>query len=92
MEIETTPSRTTRVRLQWFREARFGMFIHWGIYSLLGRGEWVRFQEAILQDEYKRLAQQFNPRAFDADAWAQLARDAGTRYMVLTGNACFRAS
>jgi alpha-L-fucosidase len=71
-------------RMKWFHEARFGMFIHWGLYSLLGRGEWVMFHERISRDEYAKLAERFNPSRFDADAWAGLAAEAGMKYMVLT--------
>lgn len=71
-------------RLKWFHQARFGMFIHWGLYSLLGRGEWVMFQERIRPSDYARLAERFNPKKFDADAWAGLAAEAGMKYMVLT--------
>jgi len=71
-------------RLRWFNEARFGMFIHWGLYAIPGRGEWVMHQERIPADEYAPLAQQFDPRKFDADAWAALAKRAGMKYMVLT--------
>ena len=68
----------------WFREARFGLFIHWGIYSLLGRGEQVLFREHLDQSEYRRLAHRFNPRKFDPGEWAAIAKDAGMRYAVLT--------
>jgi alpha-L-fucosidase len=71
-------------RLEWFNQARFGMFIHWGLYSLLGRGEWVRYQEGIPAAEYATLAQQFNPRHFRPAEWAALAKSAGMKYMVLT--------
>lgn len=71
-------------RMKWFNEARFGMFIHWGLYSILGRGEWVRLVERIPEEEYTKLAQKFNPTKFDADSWAKLAKEAGMRYMVLT--------
>jgi alpha-L-fucosidase len=71
-------------RLKNFNDARFGMFIHWGLYSILGRGEWVRYQEDIPPAEYAKLAQQFNPRRYDPRAWARIAREAGMRYMVLT--------
>lgn len=71
-------------RLKWWREARFGMMIHWGVYAIPGRGEWVQFQEQIPVHHYATLAQQFNPTKFDADAWASLAKDAGMRYTVLT--------
>jgi len=71
-------------RLKWFHEARFGMFIHWGLYSIPARGEWVMYQERIPKEEYALLAQQFNPAKFDADAWVGLAKEAGMKYMVLT--------
>ncbi len=71
-------------RLKWFHQARFGMFIHWGLYSLLGRGEWVMLNERIPKEEYAKLADRFNPRKFDADAWAGLAKEAGMKYVVLT--------
>ena len=71
-------------RLGWFNEARFGMFIHWGVYAIPARGEWVVYQERIPPDEYALLAQRFNPKKFDADAWVALAKRAGMKYMVLT--------
>jgi alpha-L-fucosidase len=71
-------------RIQWWREARFGMFIHWGLYSIPGRGEWVQWNEQIPVNEYARLADQFNPTNFSADAWVDLAKAAGMKYMVLT--------
>ena len=58
--------------------------MHWGLYSLLGRGEWVMFQERIPKDEYAKLADAFNPRKFDANAWADMAAGAGMKYAVLT--------
>ncbi len=75
---------TYRERMRWFHRARFGMFIHWGLYSLLGRGEWVMLRERIPAEEYARLARRFHPGRFDPDAWASLARAAGMKYMVLT--------
>ena len=71
-------------RLKWFNQARFGMFIHWGLYSLLGRGEWTMFAERIPAKEYAKLAGRFKPARFDADQWASLAKEAGMKYMVLT--------
>lgn len=71
-------------RMRWFHEARFGMFIHWGLYSIPARGEWVMYRERIPKEEYAKLANQFNPDKFDANAWAQLAKEAGMKYMVLT--------
>jgi alpha-L-fucosidase len=71
-------------RLEWFTSARFGMFIHWGLYSILSRGEWVMDFEQIPVAEYELLAKQFNPKKFDADEWAAIAKAAGMKYMVLT--------
>lgn len=71
-------------RLKWFHEARFGIFVHWGLYAILGRGEWVMYHERIPADEYAQLAKRFKPAKFDANAWAALAKEAGARYMVLT--------
>jgi alpha-L-fucosidase len=71
-------------RLRWFHEARFGMFIHWGLYALPGRGEWVMFSERIRPSDYAKLTRRFNPQKFDAHAWAALAAEAGMKYAVLT--------
>jgi len=71
-------------RIRWFLEARFGMFIHWGLYSLLGRAEWVMYLERIPRFEYARLAGKFRAERFDASEWAEHARLAGMRYMVFT--------
>jgi alpha-L-fucosidase len=75
---------TYEERMKWFHEARFGLFIHWGLYSLLGRGEWTMFRERIRKEEYAKLAQRFKPAKFDANAWARLAVEAGMKYVVLT--------
>lgn len=80
----TTNNTEYEKRLRWFHQARFGMFIHWGLYSLLGRGEWVMLHERIRQGEYAKLADRFDPKKFDADAWAGLAAEAGMKYMTLT--------
>ncbi|MDO8587148.1 MAG: alpha-L-fucosidase [Armatimonadota bacterium] len=71
-------------RMKWFHEARFGMFIHWGLYAIPSRGEWVMYQEQIPVSEYAELAKQFNPSRFDANSWVALAKEAGMKYMVLT--------
>lgn len=71
-------------RIAWWRAARFGMFLHWGVYSILGRGEWVQWNEQIPVDQYARLADQFHPDHFDGNAWASLATQGGMKYMVLT--------
>ncbi len=71
-------------RIEWWRDARFGMFIHYGVYSILGRGEWVMWNEQIPRTEYAKLAQQFHPEPDVADKWAELAKQGGMKYVVLT--------
>jgi alpha-L-fucosidase len=71
-------------RMKWWHEARFGMFIHWGLYSQLGRHEWVMENEGIPVAEYEQLAKTFKPKANFARDWARLAKQAGQRYMVMT--------
>ena len=71
-------------RMRWWHEARFGMFIHFGLYSVLGRHEWAMEEEGIPVAEYQLLAKQFNPQPHAARAWAKLAKAAGMRYMVMT--------
>jgi len=71
-------------RMKWWHEARFGMFIHWGLYSVLGRHEWVMESEAIPVAEYEQLAKRFKPKPNAARDWAKLAKAAGQKYMVMT--------
>lgn len=71
-------------RMAWWRQAKFGMFIHYGLYSILGRHEWVMNRERIPVAEYETLAGQFKAEKCDPRVWARLAREAGQRYMVLT--------
>jgi alpha-L-fucosidase len=70
--------------MKWWHEARFGMFIHWGLYSVLGRHEWVMENEGIPVVEYAPLAKQFRPQPHAARAWAKLAKETGQKYMVMT--------
>ena len=67
-----------------FVDARYGLFIHYGLYSLLGRGEWTLNKELIDIDEYKRLASSFNAESFDADKICVLAKASGMSYICLT--------
>jgi alpha-L-fucosidase len=88
------PDPAKEKRLEWFREAKYGLFIHWGLYAIpagewkgqqsLGLGEWIMNRARIPVREYEQLAKQFNPVKFDADAWVQLAQDAGMKYIVIT--------
>ena len=81
-------------RIAWFRQAKFGLFIHWGLYSIPagvwqgqhipGIGEWIMHNTPVPAAEYAKLTGQFNPVKFDADAWVQMAADAGMKYIVIT--------
>ena len=81
-------------KCEWFKEAKFGMMIHWGLYSLLGGewrgkrmdyiGEWIQSKYEIPNAEYHQLAKAFNPIYFNADEWVSIAQDAGMKYMVVT--------
>lgn len=80
--------------MDWWRDAKFGMFIHWGLYSIPagwwngkkvpGIGEWIMQKEQIPVDEYEKLAERFNPTEFDAQRWVNLAKDAGMKWIVIT--------
>ena len=69
---------------EWFENARFGMFIHWGVYSVLGDGEWVMNNQNISISEYEKLPSFFNPIDFDAKQWVSLAKSAGMNYITIT--------
>ena len=71
-------------RLEWYQEARFGMFIHWGLYAIPARGEWVKQQESIPEEKYQPFFETFDPIHYDPKIWARAARQAGMRYAVLT--------
>ena len=70
--------------MKWWRDAKFGMFIHWGVYSIPAKGEWYMNDEHVSASEYRKLGSQFQPRSFDANRWVRIARSAGMNYMVLT--------
>ncbi len=79
-------------RMQWWREARFGLFIHWGLYAIPAGewngkteyGEWIRTSAQIPLEEYDKFVQQFNPTKFNAEEWVRLAKEAGMKYIVIT--------
>ena len=71
-------------RVAWFTQARFGMFIHWGLYAIPARGEWVRSVERIPKEDYMRYFYEFDPVDYDPKAWARAAKEAGMQYVVLT--------
>ena len=91
-QAKIDPAR--EARLKWFREAKYGLFIHWGLYAIpagqwngrrsLGLGEWVMLRSAVPVKEYEKLTARFNPAKFNADEWVKVARDAGMKYIVIT--------
>ena len=78
---ESQPDANAQAR-RWFEDAKFGMFVHWGVYSLLGKGEWVMNNDKIPIAEYEKLPPRFNPAKFDADEWVKLAKAAGMKYIT----------
>ncbi|MBL8064524.1 MAG: alpha-L-fucosidase [Chthonomonadaceae bacterium] len=91
VEAQETPAQKAK-RMQWWKDARFGMFIHWGTYSVLegawnGQdryGEWIRDSARIPIDDYNKVKDKFNPVKFNAKDWAHMAKEAGMRYVVIT--------
>ena len=86
--LDTAAASETQVpvndRAAWMDEAKFGLFIHWGIYSKHARGEWVMNREKIPVAEYSKLAESFNPVKFNADQWVAVAKNAGMKYITIT--------
>ena len=86
-----TPEQLAK-RMKWFNDARFGMFIHWGVYSVpagewegkTNYGEWFMEETKMPVSQYEKFAQQFNPVKFDAKQWVRIAKDAGMKYLVIT--------
>lgn len=71
-------------RTQWFLKDRFGMFIHWGLYSIPARGEWIRSNEKISKEDYQKYFDEFNPTNYNPKVWARTAKNAGMKYAVMT--------
>lgn len=70
--------------VEWFKKAKLGIFIHWGVYSILGRGEWVMQNDRISVQEYEKLFKQFNPVLFNAKEWVKVFKEAGAKYITFT--------
>jgi alpha-L-fucosidase len=79
-----TPSPENIAQRETFKNMKFGLFIHWGIYSIMGNGEWVMNQQKIPYNNYKRLADFFNPQEFNAKEWVGMAKNAGMKYITIT--------
>ena len=75
---------TQQERMKWFTHDRFGLFIHWGLYAIPARGEWVRSKEHMPIEDYQQYFDEFNPEDYDPAAWAKAAKNAGMKYAVLT--------
>src|SRR5438552_5769749 len=88
------PDPAKEKRLEWFRDAKYGLFIHWGLYAIpagewqgkrsLGLGEWIMNRSTIPVRDYETLSAQFNPVKYNADEWVKLAKEAGMKYIVIT--------
>lgn len=76
--------RAREERTRWFRDARFGLFIHWGLYAIPAKEEWLRGTARMTEEQYREYFRTFDPDAFDPRAWARLAKAAGMKYAVLT--------
>ncbi len=96
---ETEPyTKNREERVSWWKDARYGMFIHWGVYAQLagewkrkridGPGEWIMYHGKIPVNDYHEVAKQFNPVKFDAQEWVKIAKDAGMKYIVITAKHC----
>ena len=90
--IASGTNAQTKLRMEWWRDARFGMFVHWGLYAIpagkwngaTGHGEWIRDTAHIPLAQYETLRARWNPTKFDPDAWVRAAKDAGMGYLVIT--------
>ncbi|UCE92713.1 MAG: alpha-L-fucosidase [Flavobacteriaceae bacterium] len=83
-QTDYKPTQENLDAREWFENAKFGMFIHWGVYSVLGDGEWVMNNQNISIHAYNKLPAFFNPVEFDAEQWVRLAKDAGMKYITIT--------
>lgn len=79
-----TPTAENLKNRAWFQDAKFGLFIHWGVYSVLGDGEWVMNNQQIPIKTYEKLPAFFNPTEFNAAEWVQMVKDAGMKYITIT--------
>ena len=78
------PSTENLEAREWFQDAKYGLFIHWGVYSILGDGEWVMNNQDISVDAYTKLPSFFNPTDFNPQKWVQMAKDGGMKYITIT--------
>jgi len=81
---EYNPTPENLENREWFQDAKFGMFIHWGVYSVLGVHEWVMETQSIDKKTYEKIPAFFNPTEFNAEAWVLMAKSAGMKYITIT--------
>ncbi|MCX6986252.1 MAG: alpha-L-fucosidase, partial [Lentisphaerae bacterium] len=77
-------SASSKSRTSWFTQDRFGMFIHWWLYSMPARHEWIRNYERISNEQYQKYFDRFNPDLYEPKEWARMAKNAGMKYFVIT--------
>ena len=82
LKAETAEQKSKR--MEWWTDARFGMFIHWGLYALPARHEWVKNAERMTNEQYQKYFEEFNPDLYNPKEWARMAKEAGMKYVVLT--------
>ena len=82
LKVETPEQKSQR--MAWWTDARFGMFIHWGLYALPARHEWVKNAERLTNEQYQKYFEEFNPDLYNPKEWARMAKEAGMKYVVLT--------
>ena len=90
--LKAQPISKDDKRMDWWRNAKFGMFIHWGLYAVpageykggTNYGEWIMQEAQIPKEEYEKFGPQFNPLKFNADEWVSMAKNAGMKYIVIT--------
>lgn len=83
-DVGYVPTKENIEARQWFQDAKFGLFVHWGVYCLMAKGEWVMNQDKIPISEYEKLPPQFNPTKFDPDEWCRIVKNAGMKYITIT--------
>ncbi len=83
-EYDVFTASTRQKRLEWFKDARFGMFIHYGLYSIDGMGEWAMYSQNMDISDYEKLAERFRPAENCTDLWCKTAKNAGARYAIMT--------
>lgn len=81
---KSAPKAKTANKYDWFTEARFGMFIHWGLYAIPANNEWIKNHKEISNEDYQKYFDNFNPDMLDAKEWARMAKEAGMKYFVIT--------